>query len=411
MVNTNTLQPLKLTCYLVDDESKQTLKVFPFKEHGIAPEFYDGGIAYAIEHLNKERSPDIVLVDISKSSLPLSDLQALAEACEPRVEVIVIGEKNDVGLFRNLMKAGVRDYLVKPLLESLLTKSLQEITIREEIEDASNLGSINSGKIIAVMGTRGGIGVSSTVANLGVLLSETYGKRVCLIDMDMHTGTMPQYLDIETSEGFSQLFESPDRIDKVLLDRYMAFFNERLGVLCSELSFLEKPEIKLESVDSLFNFIAPQFHYTLIDLPRHFSQESISHVLSKATQLVVLCDYSMTSLKDTCRILQMARTFPNLSHGAIVVGNQLDLFKQGNIEKESYEETIQHPINVEIKFDEIYPLKALLDGDPVVIKNKGELAHGLQTLAKLIMGINIHPKKESFLSNGITNLLSHLKSK
>jgi len=403
MTQVGAMQPRRLACYLLEEATKIAIEAIPFKEFNLIPEIYEGGIAYAIEHLKKEKSPDIIVVDISRSTMPLSDLAALADVCEPRVEVIVLGEKNDVGLFRSLLQTGVRDYLVKPLMESLLIKSIQEIVQHEALTFPSTVGSLKAGKIVAVMGSRGGIGVSSIVANLGVALSETHEKRTCILDMDMHTGTLPQYLDIESSEGFSQLFESPDRIDKVLLDRYMTFYNERLGILCSELSFLESPQIKLESVDALFNFITPQFHYTLIDLPRHFSQPIISHVLMQASQLILLCDYSITSLKDTCRILQMIKAFPNLNHGTIVLANQIDLHKKGNIDRETYETTIERPINLEIKFDPFHPLQAVLDGEPIVINNRGELADGVHALCQLIMGIPLSRKTEDGWLNRLLN--------
>ena len=374
----------RLACYVSDDETKAILQGIAFNDHGINAEIYDGGIAYAIEHLKGQRSPDIVLVDISKSTMALSDMAALAEVCEPRVEVIVIGEKNDVGLFRNLVKVGVRDYYVKPLLESILLKGLDEIINQEE---HLNRSGIKSGKIVAVMGTRGGVGVSSLVTNLGVLLSQTYDKRVCLLDMDLHTGTFPQYMDIETSDGFSQLFESPDRIDKVIVERYMTFYNERLGVLCSELSLLDKPEIKPEAIEALFNFVSPQFHYTLIDLPRHFANQLVSHVLSKANQLIVVCDYSMTSLKDCCRIMQLSKNFSNLNNGILFVANQTDQYKNGSIDKSTFEETLQRQISMEIPFDNTYPLQAMTDGEPVILGNKGVMAQGIQDLGKLILGL------------------------
>lgn len=409
MTATDPTQSHRLVCYIIDDATRTILKTIPLKDHNVTLEIHEGGIDYAINHLKQDRSPDILLVDISKSAMPLSDLTALAEVCEPRVEVLVIGDKNDVGLFRDLMKSGVRDYIVKPLMESILLKSIREIISQEEALSAQNTSMTKSGKIIAVIGSRGGVGVSSIVANLGVLLSETYEKRTCMIDMDMHTGTLPQYLDIETSEGFSQLFESPDRIDKVILDRYMTFYNERLGVLCSELSFMDKPQIKLESVDALFNFIAPQFHYTLIDLPRHFSQEMTSYVLTKANQLVVLCDYSMTSLKDTCRILQLAKAFPNLNHGIIVLANQVGLYQQGQIERETYEETIQRPVSLEIKFDSAHPFQALLDGEPVVTGNKGHLAQGVQSLAKVVMGQTVTQTDNNSLLNRLVGMVRQQK--
>ncbi len=392
----------QLICYVNDEESKTILQSIAFKDHGINAEIYDGGIAYALEHLKGQRSPDIILVDVSKSSMVLSDMASLAEICEPRVEVIVIGDKNDVGLFRNLMKMGIRDYYVKPLLESILLKGIEEIVNQGEVLSSTGL---KSGKIVSVMGARGGIGVSSIVTNLGVLLSNNYDKRVCMLDMDMHSGTFPQYLDIETSDGFSQLFESPDRIDKVLVERYMTFYNERLGVLCSELSLTDKPDMKPDAIEALFNFIAPQFHYTLIDLPRHFSTQLVTNVLSKSTQLIVVCDYSMASLKDCCRISQLAKTFPNLNHGIIFIANQTKLFKSGYVDKATFEETLQRQISLEIPFDGVYPMQALTDGEPLILNGKGVMADGLKDLGKIILGIQAKSASVSGSSGSVLKKL------
>jgi pilus assembly protein CpaE len=65
-----------------------------------------GGIAKAIEHLSEERSPHRMLVDISGVALPLSQLQMLAEVCEPGTNVIALGDQNDVALYRDLVEAG-----------------------------------------------------------------------------------------------------------------------------------------------------------------------------------------------------------------------------------------------------------------------------------------------------------------
>src|SRR5690242_14345128 len=72
-----------------------------------------GGIVKAIEYLGAQRSPHRLIVDISGVDLPLSQMQVLAEVCEPGVTVIAIGERNDVGLYRDLTEIGVSDYIVK----------------------------------------------------------------------------------------------------------------------------------------------------------------------------------------------------------------------------------------------------------------------------------------------------------
>src|ERR1700747_3060255 len=66
-----------------------------------------GGIAKAIETLGAERSPNILIVDISGIDLPISQVHALAEVCEPGVTVIAIGDRNEIGLYRDPLRGGV----------------------------------------------------------------------------------------------------------------------------------------------------------------------------------------------------------------------------------------------------------------------------------------------------------------
>ena len=83
-----------------------------------------------------ERSPLFLLVDLHDSVMPLSDLGRLAEVCEPSVQVVALGERNDVGLFRSLLKIGVRDYLVKPLTVELLKRTRERFRGQGQPGDA-----------------------------------------------------------------------------------------------------------------------------------------------------------------------------------------------------------------------------------------------------------------------------------
>src|SRR4051812_42720179 len=59
---------------------------------GIAPlRVVRGGISKAIQHLETERSPGILVVDISGEDFPVSKVFDLADVCEPAVTVIAVG--------------------------------------------------------------------------------------------------------------------------------------------------------------------------------------------------------------------------------------------------------------------------------------------------------------------------------
>src|SRR5438552_2522990 len=62
-------------------------------------EIVQGGIKEAIKAFSQKKSPQFLLVDITDSELPVSDLSKLFEICEPGVGIIALGSKNDVFLY------------------------------------------------------------------------------------------------------------------------------------------------------------------------------------------------------------------------------------------------------------------------------------------------------------------------
>src|SRR5215469_5345706 len=99
--------------FVSDRKTEQVLKSFVLEQAMPHTHIAIGGVNEAIAHLSKvDRSPQFLLIDLNESVMPLSDLGRLAEVCEPSVQVVALGERNDVGLFRSLLKIGVRDYLV-----------------------------------------------------------------------------------------------------------------------------------------------------------------------------------------------------------------------------------------------------------------------------------------------------------
>lgn len=403
MSNKDSMQSRKLWCFVTDKESESLIRSISFKEYHISAEIYSGDIHVAIDHIKEHHSPEILIVDISRSNMPMSDIAALSEICEPGIEVIVIGERNDVSIFRDLIKAGVRDYLVKPLPVEYLLKNLGDICGISDTETKSG-AFYKSGRLIGVIGAVGGSGVSTIVSNLGLTLSESYLKHVAIVDSDLQFGTISQFFDIEPSAGFPQLFEFPDRIDEVLIERYMTFYNSNLGILSAQVGIQQSPKIKIEAVDGLLNILMSHFHFTLVDLSRNFMNGVNFHIFEKANLVFIITDYSILGLKDTKRILDILKTYPMLKHGIAIVANKIGQYQEGEISRQAFEEALQIPVSFEISFDKVNALKALTEGIPIVTQKSTPLSQGVNELAHYLLGLPSIPKST-------TNILSFLKDK
>jgi len=256
-----------------------------------------GGIAKAIETLGAERSPNILIVDIGGIDLPISQVHALADVCEPGVTVIAIGNRNEIGLYRDLLHAGVTDYIVKPLTPQLIARALNQRTGTGEASPIQK----KLGTMTALIGARGGVGTTTLAVNLAWHLANRQSRRVALVDLDLQTGDCALAFNIKPTPGLREALVNPTRIDSTLLERVMTPVGHRLFVLSSEEPLRDDLEIRAEAVDTLVGALREQFHYVIVDVPR-IPATPYWRALDTADFRVIVGDQTLRSVRDIVRL-------------------------------------------------------------------------------------------------------------
>ncbi|TMJ47114.1 MAG: hypothetical protein E6G90_13895, partial [Alphaproteobacteria bacterium] len=236
-----------LQAFVADGETERVLRECLTELAFANPIISRGGIAKAIETLGAERSPNILIVDISGIELPISQVHTLAEVCEPGVVVVAIGNRNEIGLYRDLLRAGVSEYIVKPLNPQLLSRAL---TARTELGAASPIHH-KLGTIVALVGARGGVGTTTLAVNLAWYLGERQSRRAALVDLDLQNGDCALALNIKPTPGLREALVNPARIDSTLLERVMTPIGSRLFVLSSEEPLRDEVPFSPEAVETL----------------------------------------------------------------------------------------------------------------------------------------------------------------
>jgi pilus assembly protein CpaE len=257
-----------------------------------------GGIAKAVEHLGQHRSPNILLVDISGVDLPISKVNELADVCEPGVAVIAIGNRNEIGLYRDLLHAGVTEYVVKPISQQLLAKALTGGRAH-----TGDTGPIHKklGTLVAFIGARGGVGTTTLAVNTAWYLAHRQSRRVALVDLDLQNGDCALARDIKPSSGLREALANPLRIDNTLLERVMTPVGERLFVLSSEEPLSEDLHFTAVAVETLVRALREQFHYVIVDVPR-IPAPPYRRTLEMADFCVMVADQTLRSVRDTVRL-------------------------------------------------------------------------------------------------------------
>ena len=218
-----------IVCFTQDEATTEVLTEAISRLGEIPYKIYPGDVKRAGEYIKSAAHAKVLCVDCCRRDLLISDVEALMEFCPPDTNVVILGEKNDVSIFRDLMKLHISDYLVKPVSADILARSFG-IALKID-SGAHEPKRRRTGKVILFLGVAGGTGTTTIATNTAIILANEMGKKVVLIDADFQFGTVTHLLDLKTSHALHDALESPDRIDDLFLEQAMGVYGERLRVL------------------------------------------------------------------------------------------------------------------------------------------------------------------------------------
>jgi pilus assembly protein CpaE len=187
-----------------------------------------GGVDAAIQHYTGQITPNLLVVETKlHGEEALLELDRLAEVCDPATKVVVVGRSNDVELYRELMRRGASEYLVAPLSPLQLIEVISGLYL--------DPGASPIGRVVAVVGARGGSGSSTWSHNIGWCIAEELHINTTVVDMDLPFGTVGLDFNDEAGQGICDALSAPERLDDVLLDRLLIKRGEHLSLFTAPL--------------------------------------------------------------------------------------------------------------------------------------------------------------------------------
>ena len=371
--------------FICDDAALDVLRPVII-EMGWQPEKCNkGGLRNAVQSLSISASPNILMVDLSESGDPLSDINALAEVCEPGTLVIAVGQVNDVRLYRDLVASGIHDYLLKPLSPAQVRDALvnaQSVFANPKQHDPSAAKKHIS---TAVIGTRGGVGASTIATSLAWLFSTDEKIPTALLDLDVHFGTGALALDLEPGRGLTDAIENPGRIDGLFIERAMIRANDHLAILSAEAPMSSPLMTDGSAFVQLEEEFRQAFEMTVIDLPRNMLI-NFPNLLADVNVVLVVTEMTLASARDSIRILSWLKT--NASHvQPIVIANKVQP-GVAEISKSDFEASIERKINFTIPYDIKAATNAAKMGQTFADANRSSKAGvALRDISKSVLGI------------------------
>ncbi len=261
----------------------------------------DGGSQEAMQYLTESPVPRVMIVDIGDSPSPLTAMLSLTAAFTEDTRLIGIGSLNDINLYREMIGAGISDYLVKPITEKSLFGALQQLEEPDEEIEAPVIDPDATQKIV-VIGSRGGCGASTVALNIAWSMAEEKQHTTALVDLDLEYGTIALSLDLEPTRGLREALENPSRIDSLFISSATAKLTEKLSVMATEENVSQEILFDPAATGALFDALGREHECIVVDMPRA-APGLRQGVFDAATQIVVVTELTLSGLRDSIRML------------------------------------------------------------------------------------------------------------
>jgi pilus assembly protein CpaE len=338
-----------------------------------------GTIVDAIELLQKlDRSPRQLIVDITGSAMPLSDLARLSDACEPSVAVVVVGERNDVDLYRSLLGAGIQDYLFKPLSVGLLQRALAP-------RDAAV--AVRAGRAVSFVGARGGVGTTTIAVALARHLADVTHRHIAYVDLNFHGGAANSMLGLVTNNGLTELLQNAQLVDAPLINRMLVHKSNHLRVLSSELPYGDEFACRPGAVSELINTLKRHFHYVMIDLSGLAGSGSsiVEEALDASASVYITSDRSVHAARETARWLRFAEDRDGDPTIALLLNNPHENV-EGRVQPADFQRALGRASIYELPYEPKTLAAAENLGEPIATGKLTPFASAIVDLANTLTG-------------------------
>ena len=302
-----------------------------------------GGPAAAVEAFRAAPTPNIIVLEtVAEPPQLLGHLEALSTSCDPGTKVVVIGHVNDVPLYRELIRRGVSEYLVAPLGPLDVLRTLSDLYVSEE---ARNLG-----RVIAVMGAKGGVGSSTVSHNLAWALARSLDASTVIVDLDIPFGTAGLDFNQDPPQGIAEAVFAPERLDANMLDRLLSRCSENLALLAAPAMLDRTIDLPEDAFEQLFDLLRASVPCVVLDVPHQWTGWT-RRCLATADEVIIVAEPELASLRNAKNLMDLAKAVRTNDAPARLVLNKVGLPKRPEIDASEFAKAIGVEVLCAVPFD------------------------------------------------------------
>jgi pilus assembly protein CpaE len=231
----------------------------------------------------KSEKPDGLFIDLGHAPHVVLDLLESLPIGLPLT--VVSGPHAESALILRAMHLGVKHFFPDAPSEAELNSVIVDL-VRTANPDSAD----SEGRVVAVMGTKGGVGATVLACQLAASLQET-GGRVALVDLNYPLGDVALHFDVEPTYTLADLARAEEELDATYLRTILKGHESGVQILAAPTLMEDAESIRGLHVERVIPILRSEFDWVIVDVSRSWNEASIQALtLSDQILLVTLFD-------------------------------------------------------------------------------------------------------------------------
>jgi pilus assembly protein CpaE len=333
-------------------------------------------------HALRALAPELIILDLEESQeLGLQLAQYLADL-NPAQIFIATGPVLSSDQLMLAMRAGVSDYLTKPVApEALRAAALRAAQKMKKVETEKERPP---GRIFAFFSPKGGGGSTTVATNLAILIQRTTRKSTLLVDLDLEFGESALVLGIQPRFNFVDFVENFRRMDASLLASYIEHHPSGIHLLSAPVRAEQGEPVTADQIRRILGFLRQHYDYVIVDTARSFAPPMLA-VFEQADLVFIVSTADVPSLRHIQRGIPLLKKV--LAKGEEQVRLILNRYDANDtISVEDVERSVGLRVFWKLSNDYEAVMTSVNAGKPIVLNGGSPYTRDLNGLALKVTG-------------------------
>ncbi|MEX2128091.1 MAG: CpaE family protein [Xanthobacteraceae bacterium] len=338
-----------------------------------------GGLAGALEAYRSAATPNVILIEHNGNGNELLEgLDRLAEVCDAGTKVVVVGRLNDIILYRELVRRGISDYVISPLSPVDVVRAISNLFSAPDSDPV--------GRVIAVIGAKGGVGASTVAHNVAFAIARELALDTVIADLDLPFGTAGLDFNQDPPQGVADAVFSPERVDNAFVDRLLSKCTDHLSLLAAPATLDREYDFGADTFDPIYDAMRTSVPYIVLDLP-HLWTGWAKHALISADEVLLVTAPDLANLRNAKNLFDFVRGARPNDRPPLYLLNQVGMPKRPEVRAADFAKALEAEPVAAIPFDPQIFGTAANNGQMIAeVSSKHKITETFLTVAKALTG-------------------------